>query len=52
MICTYNKKGKNGWDHRTHSEDNCNMPPFPQNGAISAFLGATETIAILADELF
>ena len=27
--------------------DKCNMPPFSQNGTISAFLGLTETIEIL-----
>ena len=27
--------------------DKCNMPPYSQNGTISAFLGVTETIEIL-----
>ena len=27
--------------------DKCNMPPFSQNSAISAFLGVTEKIEVL-----
>ena len=43
-------KKKTNWGHRTRLEDiydKCNMPPFPQDGPISAFLGVTETIEIL-----